>query len=359
MPELGQALRKRRLELGLSQRKAAEEICSSALLSMIESGRAQPSARTMHKLAARYGWSLPELLKAAKGRDGDGLHFQLGLLYLEEGDWRSAQELFSKVEATAEREVGWYEWHMAQGRLLALAGCLEQALMAWEAVYERAAELQDAERMWQSVRLAGEAAEQQGRWDVAELYGRRAVRLLERGVPVATDQVIGLYLALSRAAGRKGRGEEAEQWAERALSARNQAADIRREAAWLREQARTALREGNPERAGWLIHSAREQWETAKRQKSSCEELRLYAGHLLRQGDVMSALDRYRQALDRIEGESDWPWLGQLLGEITACLYLTGRREEAEELWAERLGSLQLFLSKGQHQQHAGNPSPQ
>ena len=62
-PDIGEQLRARRQELGLSLRQLAERLgVSASLISQIETGRANPSVSTLYQLVAELDVSLDELL---------------------------------------------------------------------------------------------------------------------------------------------------------------------------------------------------------------------------------------------------------------------------------------------------------
>ena len=62
-PEIGEQLRARRQELGLSLRQLAERLgVSASLISQIETGRANPSVSTLYQIVAELDVSLDELL---------------------------------------------------------------------------------------------------------------------------------------------------------------------------------------------------------------------------------------------------------------------------------------------------------
>ena len=67
--ELGQRIKKARLEAGLSQRQLCGQVCTRNMLSLIESGRAKPSMETLRYFAHRLGrplsWFLGEEMTAS------------------------------------------------------------------------------------------------------------------------------------------------------------------------------------------------------------------------------------------------------------------------------------------------------
>jgi len=73
-PDIGEQLRARRQELGLSLRQLAERLGGSAsLISQIETGRANPSVSTLYQIVAELDVSLDELLfNERRGADRAG-----------------------------------------------------------------------------------------------------------------------------------------------------------------------------------------------------------------------------------------------------------------------------------------------
>ncbi|HEU4963359.1 MAG TPA: helix-turn-helix domain-containing protein [Bacilli bacterium] len=359
MAELGQRLRRRRLELGWTQGEAAQGVCSPALLSMIEGGRAKPSAGTLRRLAERLCVPLPELVQGARPELTARVRFQLGQSYLAEGDWQSAEQWFREIEEAAVAEIGRYEWEVAQARVLALAGRFELACLLLEDLYEQASLLQNRERMYRIVWLMGELAEAARRTEVAEHQYRRAHRLFEQGLTPSVEQEVALYAALARTVRRNGREEEAHEWVQVARWRREACGSAADERVRLRDLAELALEEGRVEQAARLVEEAETEAELARRQKRRAEEHRLFAAHLLRQGDAQAALPWYEAAMQETDIADDLPWAAQLLGEMTACLQLTGSREAALALWTEWSSPIQRFFLKGHHQEHAGHPPAQ
>ncbi len=70
---LGRNLRRTRLERGLSLRALARELdVSPSLVSQIETGRIQPSVRTLYAIVSQLGVSLDELFQLGDGGTGNG-----------------------------------------------------------------------------------------------------------------------------------------------------------------------------------------------------------------------------------------------------------------------------------------------
>jgi transcriptional regulator with XRE-family HTH domain len=78
-PEIGDRLRSRRQELGLSLRALAERLgLSPSLISQIERGQANPSVSTLYGMVAELGISLDELLFNARRPDDRARRSALG-----------------------------------------------------------------------------------------------------------------------------------------------------------------------------------------------------------------------------------------------------------------------------------------
>ena len=61
--ELGEKLRRARMEAGLSQKQLCGEEITRNMLSLIENGAAKPSMKTLQYLAARLGKSVSYFLE--------------------------------------------------------------------------------------------------------------------------------------------------------------------------------------------------------------------------------------------------------------------------------------------------------
>jgi transcriptional regulator with XRE-family HTH domain len=60
---VGQNARKARWRAGLTQEAAAAEVLTFRLLAALERGRGNPTLRTLHLLAERYGVSVKDLIE--------------------------------------------------------------------------------------------------------------------------------------------------------------------------------------------------------------------------------------------------------------------------------------------------------
>jgi transcriptional regulator with XRE-family HTH domain len=115
---LGGRLRERRSERGLSLRELARRLdVSPSLVSQIETGKIQPSVRTLYAMASELGASLDDIFAgAAGGLPGDGGRITrrtgrtAGTALVQRGDERSVIDLQSGVRwerltTHSEREV--------------------------------------------------------------------------------------------------------------------------------------------------------------------------------------------------------------------------------------------------------------
>jgi HTH-type transcriptional regulator, quorum sensing regulator NprR len=215
---MGEKIRARRLELGLTQKQLAKGMCSPSLLSMAEAGRANVSHRTLVRLAERLKLSTQELLVE---RTSEAIaRFGVGVVLLETGQWQEAMQLFLTITAEERLEISSYEWLYAQARCSWLSGQYEAALSQLEEAFERAVALHDERQMFGSVLLMGELEESRGQAEFAYYHYRRGERIRQRGRRIEAEEERRLYRALGRVALQVGRADEGLLWLEREQSCR-------------------------------------------------------------------------------------------------------------------------------------------
>lgn len=102
--ELGEKIRRARMEAGLSQRQLAGEEITRNMLSLIENGTAKPSVKTLRYLAARLekplGYFLEDWEQPDPGRGWESL--RQAARALEEGRDRYAANLLEQAESPGE-----------------------------------------------------------------------------------------------------------------------------------------------------------------------------------------------------------------------------------------------------------------
>ena len=333
MSGIGQRIRARRQELGLTQGQAAEGICSPSLLSMAESGKAALSARTLVRLAHRLGVELREWLHEPEQGRGARSRFLLGLSLLDRGEWQAAAEQFALIDREDESRIGKFEWLCAQARLAWLSGQGDLATeLLWEA-YERAVVLREDRWQAESMRLMGECAEAQGRLESADEHYRRAACLVSRGAGVDVEARLALYDALLRMAVKFGRTEEADAWAAQSQEWLDQLGTEAQRAAFKRREAIRALADGDERTALRAAAEAQREAARVKRREERIGSMRAYAHHLLGQGRGADARHWYDRALAEVRESGDLTLTASLAGEMAACLLATGRLEEARSCW--------------------------
>ena len=333
MNGIGQRIRARRQELGLTQGQAAEGICSPSLLSMAESGKATLSAKTLVRLAQRLGVELRAWLHEPDEGRGARSRFLLGLSLLDRGEWQAAAEQFALIDPEDESRIGKFEWLCAQARLAWQSGHGDRATeLLWEA-YERAVVLREERWLAESVRLMGECAEAMGRYESADEHYRRAARLLSQGSGVEVEARLRLYDALLRMAVKFGRTEEADAWAAQAQEWRDQLGTEAQRAAYKRHEAIRALEAGDQRAAFRAAAEAQREAGLVKRREERIGSMRSYAHHLLGQGRGADARIWYDRALEEVRESGDLTLTASLVGEMAACLLATGRLEEARSCW--------------------------
>lgn len=340
---LGLHIRSRRREMGLTQKQLAEGICSASLLSMAEAGRAHLSQRTLVRLAERLQVSVRDLLQTDDGQEETVSRFRIGVALLDTGDWRSAAELFLMIPEEEQVKISRYDWLFAQARCRMLSGQLEEALQQLEEAFERATALQDEKRVWESLWRMGQLEENQGQCALAYYHYRRALRVLQRGRVHVAEREAMLCSALGRLSTQMGRHEEAMKWLERALSLAVEQSHLQEELVVWRERTLAHLAECEVERAlSCGSELMRLQAELERRQERMVG-MRLYAYHLVQDGRAEEAFRWYRAAVSEWQGCGDWAQLGQLYGEMAACLLRTGRLEAAADIWKQLLADATSF----------------
>lgn len=194
--ELGERLRKARLEAGLSQRQLCGETITRNMLSQIESGKAQPSMSTLRILAQRLGKPvgyfleeaapIPPAMTRARGA-------------YAAGQYRQAMELLEEIEQ--EDSFG-EEYRLLQGLcLLALA---EQALKEGRLPYAR--------------ELLHRAGEGRSLYWSAPMERERQLLLWQAGEPVILDPDDRELILRAQKALEQGNGEQAARYLDAAQS---------------------------------------------------------------------------------------------------------------------------------------------
>jgi transcriptional regulator with XRE-family HTH domain len=106
-PLIGAQLRERRAENGMSLRELARRLhVSASLVSQIETGKAQPSVRTLYAIVSELGLSLDEVLELA-GRDGAVAAPEPGGAHVSRGGEGTPHELADGIRL--ERMASWQD----------------------------------------------------------------------------------------------------------------------------------------------------------------------------------------------------------------------------------------------------------
>ena len=213
--ELGEKLRKARLEAGLSQRQLCEGIITRNMLSQIENGSAKPSMDTLRILAARLhktvGYFLEEgascnekvmqALRQAKPEQAESILkdyvspdpvFDRERYFLESNAYltlsRQALQDGKKAYAQALLEKG-----VTAGEKTPYFPKMPALLLAYEIDPSRAAqlcgELPDHSLLFQ---MQAESALQEGRWELALSYLNLIPNLSDRGAFLKGEAYYGL-----------------------------------------------------------------------------------------------------------------------------------------------------------------------
>jgi transcriptional regulator with XRE-family HTH domain len=136
-PELGRRLRQERLRRGLSQSDLAGDGVSASYVSLVESGKREPTPQVIEKLAERLAVD-PELLRtgvSSSAADQARMDLAFAKLTLEQGDAEHAASLLDRVVADKRLDADprlRFAARLARAEALERLGSLDQAVKELE-----------------------------------------------------------------------------------------------------------------------------------------------------------------------------------------------------------------------------------
>jgi len=328
---LGDVLRHRREEKGLSQVEVAAGICSSSLLSMIEGAKASPSPRTLALLLKRLDLTRREVMVATARTDrADGqFQFRLAVALLDADDVQGAAEQLARLDASSEAVVPVQERLIAEARCAWGLGRLATARRLIEEAYLEAAARGSAVHLYECASWQARWLEQQGRWPEALWQLERCHQLLQRFVPPDPIRAESLSLRIDCARAQAGSPfVPGAPVAKHNLSSAFRAAD---------ELARARTCQANGDRARAEEHLARA--EAVHREQERllihAHGARRQAVALTKQGLLEEAYDWYEQARRIAEAAGDEWEVARLYGEMTLVALQAGRTQVAADVQAK------------------------
>ncbi|MBI4277249.1 MAG: tetratricopeptide repeat protein [Armatimonadetes bacterium] len=259
MSSLGQRIREARKQLGMTQAQLAEPDLTKGFISLVETGRARPSLKSLEQIAQRLGKSVSSFLEDGEPAAGRDLAVVLkqGEAALRQRRWSEAVRTFQAAAevtgdappaARAALQVGWGEALLHQGQMRHAQERLTEGL-------QQAREARAPEETARALRGLGLIELQHGRLPQAIEHLRPAARALEEGRLEARHLHASTLIALGRAYGRAGQQDEA-------LGCVRQALDLLETTANLAALSRAYLDSGialhaNGQRERALVHLQR------------------------------------------------------------------------------------------------------
>lgn len=340
MSALGERIRARRKELGLTQSQLGGTDLTKGFISLVEKGRAKPSIETLVLLARRLQKPVGYFLEEGTplGKKALSLTVAAAWTALKQGEFTQAAETFSEALAVAEQQHD--EDAEAEGRIglgSALAG-LRQLDLARQHV-QRGKELAEAahapRHLARVSHVLGLIEYYQRNLTAARAHFLEGYRLVQEFGHPDLSLAGSLLLNLGNTYQEIGDYAEATRWFREALSTLEPTQDLHR-IGMVHVQLGVAHREtGNHEAA--LAHLVR-----AEHIFELLEDIRLLAKArtsigimLLEQGEVDDAIGNLESSLHIKEQMGDDPERARTLTELARALVAKRAFPEAEKALAE------------------------
>lgn len=340
MPSLGERIRARRKELGLTQSQLGGTELTKGFISLIEKNRAKPSIETLILLARRLQRPIGYFLEESTplGRRALQTLLSLGWALLKQGEFTDAAESFTETCTIAQQQDDKNaETEACCGLGSALAG-LRQFDLARQNV-ERARDLseqiQENRHLARISHVLGLIAYYERDLPAAREHFLEAYRRVQTGGEPDASLAGALLLNLGNTYQEAGEHQEAARWYREALALLEPTQDLRR-IGLVHVQLGVAHRDGGRPDAA-LAHLAR-----AEHIFELLEDIRLLAQArtsmgimLLEQGDVAEAIAQLRSSLHIKQQLGDDPGRARSLTELARALVATNALAEAGEALAE------------------------
>jgi tetratricopeptide (TPR) repeat protein len=179
MSNLGQKIKRLRLEKGIKQGELADGIVTPSMISQIESGKAQPSQRVLEEIAKRLGTSVEYFLTDLKSQHEQNHQIRLARQLMENKGYRQAAEILQSIVNQDEQEP-------SQQVCLDLAECwvalrkYEPAKEIYQKLYERGLQSGDAPLAVLALNKLGVIHHHQSNFAVANWYWEKAFSLIKK-----------------------------------------------------------------------------------------------------------------------------------------------------------------------------------
>ncbi len=340
MSSLGERIRARRKELGLTQSQLGSGTLTKGFISLVEKGRAKPSIETLVLLAQRLQRPVGYFLEEGTplGKKALAVILASASTALKRGEFTQAGEMFSEAQGVAQQqrdETAEAESHI--GLASAMAG-MRQFDLAQEHVRrggELTAVTRDPRQLARISQVRGLIEYYQRNLSAARELFLEGYRLLQTAGQPDLSLAGSLLLNLGNTYQEIGDSAEATRWFREALSVLEPTQDLHR-IGMVHVQLGAAQRDGGNHEAA-LSHLSR-----AEHIFELLEDIRLLAGArtsigimLLEHGQVDDAIDQLRQSLRIKERISDDPGRARTLTELARALTAKRAFHDAEQALAE------------------------
>jgi len=338
MSLLGQRIRSRRKELGLTQSQLGGEELTKGFISLIERGRTKPSIETLMLLAGRLQRSVGYFLEEDTQLSLQALKIMLTSAWvsLKRGEFTQAAEAFEQARGIAQHHGDALEAECFIGLGSALAG-LRQLDLARQSV-QRGKELAQAagnvEHFVRINHVLGLIEYYERNFSAARQYFLEGHRLLsETGYPDLSFAG-SLLINIGNTYEETGNHEEATLWYQKALSALEPTEDLHRIGlAYI--QLGVAYREsGHHDSALAQLARAEHIFELLNSLRLLAQARNSIGITLLEQGKTDEALAQLRSSLHLKEMIGDDPGRARSLTEIARALIVKGALKDAEHALA-------------------------
>ncbi len=339
MSLLGERIRKRRKELGLTQSQLGGGKLSKGFISLVETGRTRPSIETLLLLAGRLqkpvGYFLEE--DTPLSRKALGIMLASSWVGLKRGEFTQAAETFEQARGLARKHDEAVEAECCIGLGSALAG-LRQLDLARQNV-QRGKKLAEATRNPQLLvrvnHVLGLIEYYERNFPGARQHFLEGYRLL-REVGHSDLSLAGDFLLkIGNTFEEIGDYDEATRWYQEALSALEPTEDLHR-IGMAHVQLGVAYREsGHHDIALAQLNRAEHIFELLNSLRLLAQARNSIGITLLEQGKTDEALIQLRSSLHIKEMVGDDPGRARTLTEIARALISKGAFEDAEQTLAK------------------------
>jgi len=339
MSSLGERIRRRRKELGLTQSQLGGGDLSKGFISLVETGRTKPSIETLMLLARRLqrpvGYFLDE--DASLSRKALGSILASAWVALKRAEFTQAAETFEQARGLARQHDKALEAECYIGLGSALAG-LRQPDLARQNV-QRGKELAEAAGASQHLvrvnHVLGLIEFYEHNFPPARQHFQEGYRLL-REVGCPDLSLAGSFLLnIGYTYEETGDYEQATHWFREALSALEQTEDLTRIGKCHVELGVAHRESGDYDRALAELGRAEHIFELLNSLRLLANARNSIGITLLEQGKVDEAMTQLRSSLHLREKAGDDPGRARTLTEIGRALTAKGEFKEAEQTLAQ------------------------